>query len=72
LNANGHAEEVKLDVRESREGLNDRADNRFLEPIGRFTQIFENKSPLHSLTVDYFYLYSTTAVVRRRGGLPRE
>jgi D-lyxose ketol-isomerase len=35
----------------------DRSDNRFHEPIGRFPQIIEDEPPLHLLTVDYAKYY---------------
>lgn len=31
----------------------DRTDNRFLEPIGRFPEIEEDENPLHLLVIDY-------------------
>jgi D-lyxose ketol-isomerase len=31
----------------------DRTDNRFHTPVGRFPQIEEDAPPLHLLTVDY-------------------
>lgn len=40
----------------------DRTDNRFYEPIGRFPQITENEPPLHLLTVDYPDYYHGMAV----------
>jgi D-lyxose ketol-isomerase len=41
----------------------DRSDNRFHEPAGRFPDIVEDESPLHLLTVDYsrYYNNMTTA-----------
>lgn len=41
----------------------DRTDNRFHEPIGRFPQIVEDEPPLHLLTIDYpkYYRRSTAA-----------
>jgi D-lyxose ketol-isomerase len=38
----------------------DRTDNRFHEPIGRFPQITEDEPPLHLLTVDYPKHYGGT------------
>jgi hypothetical protein len=35
----------------------DRTDNRFHTPVGRFPQIVEDASPLHLLTVDYKKFY---------------
>jgi D-lyxose ketol-isomerase len=35
----------------------DRSDNRFHEPVGRFPQIVEDEPPLHLLTVDYSAYY---------------
>jgi D-lyxose ketol-isomerase len=39
----------------------DRTDNRFHEPVGRFPEIIEDEPPLHLLTVDYpkFYRLSS-------------
>ncbi len=31
----------------------DKIDNRFLEPVGRFPKIIEDEQPLHLLTMDY-------------------
>ena len=33
--------------------FDDRSDNRFHEPVGRFTKIVEDELPLHLLTMDY-------------------
>jgi len=41
----------------------DRLDNQFLEPLGRFPQIVEDEPPLHLLTVDYPNYYRNTAAV---------
>lgn len=38
----------------------DRTDNRFHEPVGRFPQIIEDEPPLHLLTVDYPNYYRPT------------
>lgn len=39
----------------------DRTDNRFYEPVGRFPKIFEDEPPLHLLTVDYQTYYRHAA-----------
>jgi len=39
----------------------DRSDNRFHEPVGRFPDIVEDESPLHLLTVDYSRYYNKIA-----------
>ena len=38
----------------------DRVDNRFLEPVGRFPSIYEDEEPLHLLVEDYrrYYRYA--------------
>jgi D-lyxose ketol-isomerase len=42
----------------------DRLDNRFLEPVGRFPQIVEDEPPLLLLSVDYpAYYLNATAVI---------
>ena len=35
----------------------DRVDNRFLEPVGRFPSVEEDEPPLHLLVGDYFRYY---------------
>jgi D-lyxose ketol-isomerase len=39
----------------------DHADNRFLEPLGRFPIIDEDEPPLYLLVGDYNHYYSGTA-----------
>ena len=39
----------------------DRTDNRFHEPVGRFPQIIEDEPPMHLLTVDYPNYYRPTS-----------
>jgi len=38
----------------------DRTDNHFLEPLGRFPEIEEDEAPLHLLTTDYTNFYTAT------------
>jgi D-lyxose ketol-isomerase len=49
----GEAGKGKVLVGEVSQVNDDRTDNRFLEPVGRFPQIVEDEPPLHLLSTDY-------------------
>jgi len=49
----GESEKGKVLVGEVSAVNDDRADNRFFEPVGRFPEIEEDEKPLHLLVTDY-------------------
>ncbi len=55
------AEEARVLVGEVSSVNDDTSDNKFLDPIGRFTQIDEDEPPIHLLVTDYANYYRVKA-----------